>query len=155
MILLFLIHCLSLIKRSFKFVSETQISHLQTSKPHCIFPTSYWNITLSNYWLTLYPTGKSWQSCVQPLTRRFRHSLTLQFFSSERSPQSSFRSHKAFSDIQRPFEHMKNELLHKLSRKEKSKQIKHEMQRNTTKTCFVQMEQTLLEKHEFDWTPRS
>lgn len=127
------------LNKRFQFKIEAQIFNLEILKPHCIFLTSWWNITLSNYWLTLYPTGKSWQSCIQPLTRRFRHSLTLQFFSSERSPQSSFRSHKAFSAIQRPFEHMKNELLHKLSkikRREAQKKLKMKCKEKQPRLLF-------------------
>lgn len=67
--------------------------------------------------LTLYPTGKSWQSCVHLLTLRFRHSFTLQFLSSERSPQSSLPSQRLLSEMQRPLEHMKKEPLHKLPAK--------------------------------------
>lgn len=70
--------------------------------------------------LTLYPTGRSWQSCVHPLTLRFKHSFTLQFLSSERSPQSSLPSHRVLSEMQRPLEHMKKEPLHKLPEKNKT-----------------------------------
>lgn len=66
---------------------------------------------------TLYPTGKSWQSWVHPLTLRFKHSLTLQFLSSEWSPQSSLPSQRLLSEMQRPLEHMKKEPLHKLPEK--------------------------------------
>ncbi len=65
---------------------------------------------------TLYPTGRSWQSWVQPLTLRFKHSLTWQFLSSDRSPQSSCWLHTLPSGTQRPFAHMKTEPLHKLSK---------------------------------------
>lgn len=67
--------------------------------------------------LTLYPTGRSWQSCVHPLTLRFKHSFTLQFLSSDRSPQSSLPSQRFLSEMQRPLEHMKKEPLHKLPEK--------------------------------------
>lgn len=70
--------------------------------------------------LTLYPTGKSWQSWVHPLTLRFKHSFTLQFLSSELSPQSSLPSQRLLSEIQRPLEHMKKEPLHKLPKKRKT-----------------------------------
>lgn len=70
--------------------------------------------------LTLYPTGRSWQSCVHPLTRRFKHSFTLQFLSSDRSPQSSLPSQRFPSEMQRPLEHMKKEPLHKLPEKSKT-----------------------------------
>lgn len=71
--------------------------------------------------LTLYPTGRSWQSCVHPLTRRFKHSFTLQFLSSDRSPQSSLPSQRFLSEMQRPLEHMKKEPLHKLPEKSKTR----------------------------------
>lgn len=67
---------------------------------------------------TLKPTGRSRQSCVHPLTLRFKHSFTLQFLSSDWSPQSSLPSHRLPSEMQRPFEHMKKEPLHKLPEKE-------------------------------------
>lgn len=78
---------------------------------------SYWTMTSP---LTLYPTGRSWQSCVHPLTRRFKHSFRLQFFSSDRSPQSSLPSQRFPSEMQRPLEHMKKEPLHKLPEKSKT-----------------------------------
>lgn len=81
----------------------------------CFRATEPW---LVHYSLTLYPTGRSWQSCVHPLTRRFRHSFTLQFLSSDRSPQSSLPSQRFLSEMQRPLEHMKKEPLHKLPKKE-------------------------------------
>lgn len=80
----------------------------------CFRATELW---LVYYSLTLYPTGRSWQSCVHPLTRRFRHSFTLQFLSSDRSPQSSLPSQRFLSEMQRPLEHMKKEPLHKLPKK--------------------------------------
>lgn len=73
--------------------------------------------------LTLYPTGRSWQSCVHPLTLRFKHSFTLQFLSSERSPQSSLPSHRFLSEMQRPLEHMKKEPLHKLPERSKTRPV--------------------------------
>lgn len=68
---------------------------------------------------TLYPTVRSWQSCVHPLTLRLRHSFMLQFFSSDWSPQSSFPSQIFPSEMQRPLEHIKKEPLHKLPEKGK------------------------------------
>lgn len=70
--------------------------------------------------LTLYPTGRSWQSCVHPLSLRFKHSFTLQFLSSDWSPQSSLPSQRFPSEMQRPLEHMKKEPLHKLPKKSKA-----------------------------------
>ena len=70
--------------------------------------------------LTLCPTGRSWQSCVHPLTRRFKHSFTLQFLSSDWSPQSSLPSQRFLSKMHRPLEHMKNEPLHKLPETKKT-----------------------------------
>lgn len=70
--------------------------------------------------LTLCPTERSWQSCVHPLTRRFKHSFTLQFLSSDWSPQSSLPSQRFLSKMHRPLEHMKNEPLHKLPEMKKT-----------------------------------
>lgn len=47
--------------------------------------------------LTLKPILRSWQSCEQPLSLLFRHSLMKQLSSSEPSPQSSLRSQSSVS----------------------------------------------------------